>query len=186
MRNVILSASVILAVALAGVGDVIACSCELPTGTPRAQVASAKRSATALFAGTVTGIDRDTDSMTVTVRFSVERVWKGRLTSSVVVTTGLGGGDCGYRFEQGTRYVVYCNGAALTELSTSICTRTRLERDAVDDLRYLGRSKRPVAPAATPGEADQPERASGVVGYYRVDRTRPVIWSLAAYADATT
>lgn len=104
----------------------------------------------AVFAGTVTGVELDSGDMKVTVRFAVDHVWKGQLSSEVVITTGAGGGDCGYRFEPGSRYVVYCYGAAIDRLSTNICTRTSAERNADDDLRYLGPAQRPGgSPAAS-------------------------------------
>ena len=38
----------------------------------------------------------------------VEYVYKGQITSdTITIFTGLGGGDCGVRFEIGKRYIVY-------------------------------------------------------------------------------
>src|SRR5258708_4102213 len=44
------------------------------------------------------------------------------------LSTGLGGGDCGFDFEVGKQYLVYAFNDEAGELSTNICTRTtRLE-----------------------------------------------------------
>ncbi len=59
----------------------------------------------------------------------------GRL---VEVTTGIGGGDCGYPFKEGIRYVIDVSeqdGA----LSTGICSNTRAEAEAGLLLRDLRR-----------------------------------------------
>ncbi len=55
--------------------------------------------------------------------------------SEVVIETDLGNGDCGYMFDVGNRYLIYCyyqkrylNGKKIkdTILYTNICTRTNL------------------------------------------------------------
>lgn len=52
------------------------------------------------------------------------RAWRGR--SADVVLTGGGGGDCGYDFKVGTRYVIVAYRSPEDGLlSTSICTMTR-------------------------------------------------------------
>ena len=66
------------------------------------------------------------------------------------LSTGLGGGDCGFDFEVGKQYLVYAFKYAFKdetgELSTNICTgTTRLEKSS-ENLAYP-RGKR-VAPAA--------------------------------------
>lgn len=67
--------------------------------------------------------------------FEVETVFKGRrITKTIEVMTGYGGGDCGYIFEVGKSYIVYSSIVTPPRLSfnlfppyliTSICTRTR-------------------------------------------------------------
>jgi hypothetical protein len=57
--------------------------------------------------------------------------------SVAVVGTGGGGGDCGYGFAAGEIYLVYAFERA-GRLYTTICTRTRLVRDAAEDLASLG------------------------------------------------
>lgn len=69
----------------------------------------------------------------------VERIFKGKITSdTLVIYTGNGGGDCGYRFEIGGKYIVYgmketyfglanndyCYPKGENFLWTNICMRT--------------------------------------------------------------
>lgn len=69
-------------------------------------------------------------------RFRVDRVWRGALGDTAEVRTGAGGGDCGYAFRKGTKYLVYAyeRGGSLT---TGICSRTRPLSRAGEDLEYL-------------------------------------------------
>lgn len=116
----------------------------------------AKKHAEGVFVGKVTRSERvavdPTDQlpffkmyqMRLTVQ--VELRFKGRTMSrggesgdSVIVYTGVGGGDCGYEFQVGERYVIYTSDgdeirgrmSASRPLWgrgiywTSICTRTR-------------------------------------------------------------
>jgi hypothetical protein len=75
------------------------------------------------------------------VRLVVEENFRGAgLERGVTleVMTGLGGGDCGYGFEVGERYLVYAeHPAGGAGLYTGICTRTRTLADAAVDLDYL-------------------------------------------------
>lgn len=62
----------------------------------------------------------------IAVHFSVQEVLAGQVASQkdLVVTTGAGGGDCGYPFVVGQKYLVYAS-MYQDRLSTSICTPTR-------------------------------------------------------------
>ena len=72
--------------------------------------------------------------------------YRGDKQKPMRLSTGLGGGDCGFDFEVGKQYLVYAFKDEAGELSTNICTRTtRLEKSRGYS-RYL-RGKR-VAPAA--------------------------------------
>lgn len=68
--------------------------------------------------------------------FQAVRIWKGSANSRIIVTTGMGYGDCGYQFQKGEEYLVYAyendNG-----LRTNICTRTAHIADAAVDLKAL-------------------------------------------------
>lgn len=71
------------------------------------------------------------------VRFVIEEVFRGVDGTEVEVTTGMGGGDCGYGFEVGESYLVYAYGAASGRPATGICTRTAPASAAASDLAYL-------------------------------------------------
>ena len=78
------------------------------------------------------------------VRFAIGKVHRGDIGDTAELMTGAGGGDCGYTFKQGGRYLVYANFYA-GKLTAGICSRTRLLADAAEDLEYL---KTAVAPSA--------------------------------------
>ena len=145
---------------LCSAADAWACTCDfmLRAHLPlKDQVKLALRESRAVFIGQVSEIvpSQGTD-MIVTVKLGVERFWKGDLGEEVSLTTGRGGGDCGYQFEVGRKYLVYAYGANKTQLSTNICQRTTALSDAVVDLKWLGKGK-PVVPAPR-----GPERKTGV------------------------
>ncbi len=89
------------------------------------------------------------------VRFLVEENFRGagvRPGGELEVLTGFGGGDCGYDFETGERYLVYAQHLPGAEwLYAGICSRTRRLSEAATDLAYL-RTR------------NQPERAAGIEG----------------------
>ncbi len=89
-------------------------------------------------------------------QFSIEESLNGIDQKSVEVVTGMGGGDCGYDFKTGERYLVYgnpnkvqttagerpitvlSNGPAVTALlTTTICSRTRPLAEATDDIELI-------------------------------------------------
>jgi len=75
-----------------------------------------------------------------TVTFAVTEAFSGVEGGEVRVSTGLGGGDCGYSFLKGSTYLVYAHASGSGErrrLGTSICTRTQLAFGASEDLEYL-------------------------------------------------
>ncbi len=52
--------------------------------------------------------------------------------------TGCEGGDCGFEFKRGERYLVYTyTNPEDKKLYTSICSRTRALSEAVEDLQYI-------------------------------------------------
>ena len=90
--------------------------------------------------------DLDQDGPVILVSLEVLHSYRGDQRKPMRLTTGLGGGDCGFDFEVGKQYLVYAFKDEAGELSTNTCTRTtRLEKGR-DNLAYL-RGKR-VAPAA--------------------------------------
>lgn len=144
MRPVVLLLGVVIVVLLAS-PTANACSCA-GNGPP----CESYGMASAVFAGTVIGerlserpkkgertkID-EIDWVPRAVKFSVEQAYSGVTGTEVEVFTGRGGGDCGYGFQVGQRYLVYAYQYQ-DKLSTSICTRTRLFSQATEDLAFLG------------------------------------------------
>ena len=90
--------------------------------------------------------DLDRDGPVILVSLEVLHSYRGDQRKIMRLSTGLGGGDCGFDFEVGKQYLVYAFKDKAGELSTNICTRTtRLEKSR-ENLAYL-RGER-VAPAA--------------------------------------
>jgi hypothetical protein len=81
-----------------------------------------------------------------TFTFSIETSFLGIAPPETEVSTGQGGGDCGYGFTIGQRYLVYAyKSAKANRLITSICTRTNVFEKATEDIEFLGalQSRRP-------------------------------------------
>jgi len=75
-------------------------------------------------------------------QFSVAEPLKGKMTSTVNVVTGLGGGDCGLDLVRGTLYLIYAWRDQKTGLLyTDVCSRSNLAGVAVDEIKQL-RAKR--------------------------------------------
>jgi hypothetical protein len=99
--------------------------------------------ADAVFAGTVRSvveIDHDEygqpyGSLLVTV--DVERAFVSAAPGPLELITGRGGGDCGYKFAVGQRYLIYADKTPIGQWSASICSRTRPLEKAQEDLQYL-------------------------------------------------
>ena len=141
MRPVVILFGVLLTLALASV-DVNACSCAGP-GPPCESFGSAD----AVFAGTVVSVRENkrtsqpergnVDWHPVAFKFSVEHPYLGVTGAEIEVFTGQGGGDCGYQFKVGRRYLVYAYRYE-NKLSTGICTRTKPFETGSEDLAFLG------------------------------------------------
>ena len=71
------------------------------------------------------------------VRFLVKESFRGVNTPELEVTTGMGGGDCGFGFQIGKEYLVYAYPGEGKKLATGICTRTSLLTKADEDLAYI-------------------------------------------------
>ena len=103
-------------------------------------------SAQAVFVGTVLSkrVDeqvRPTDRGNVNqnpigFRFAVEQSYRGGAGTEIEIFTGRGGGDCGYDFKIGQRYLVYAYIDS-DKLTTHICTRTKPFSSAAEDLAFL-------------------------------------------------
>lgn len=72
------------------------------------------------------------------IKFRVWKAWKGVSDSFVTLRTGQGGGDCGYDFHPGYRYIVFARRGEGGKLETDICTRTVQESGQADLLGSMG------------------------------------------------
>lgn len=118
-----------------------ACSCIAP-GPP----CDSYGTAAAVFVGTAMNVRRAEPPPEGNVqpinyrrvfKFSVDQTYFGVAGTEIEVVTGGGGGDCGYDFRIGERYLVYAHSYENT-LATSICSRTRPFTRADEDLEFLG------------------------------------------------
>jgi hypothetical protein len=126
---------------------VFACSC-----APPPPPAEALAQATAVFAGTVTNIDVPGGAVISTadpiaVTFQVERVWKGPVEPTLLVTTARGQATCGYDFDLNQSYLVYAYGSE-RNLETNLCSRTTRLSPILEDLAVLGEGT--ARPSASP------------------------------------
>jgi len=72
----------------------------------------------------------------------VDRAWKGVDSRTVVVITGMGGGDCGYDFRRRQSYLVFAHRAGSGALHTGICGRTSALARASAVVNELGQPAR--------------------------------------------
>jgi Carboxypeptidase regulatory-like domain len=94
----------------------------------------------------------------VVVKFTVEQSYLGVDGTEIEVFTGSGGGDCGYEFKIGERYLVYAYRDH-TRLITGICTRTKPFARATEDLAFLGNLSSASAGATIQGQLTRPAAA---------------------------
>jgi len=100
---------------------------------------------TAVFVGRVDAITLVTPAHPFSkrrVRLAVTEAFRGVSAAQIEIVTGAGHGDCGYPFKIGESYFVYAyrerNSATL---ATGVCSRTRLLRDAAEDLAFARAQK---------------------------------------------
>jgi len=134
---------IILSLLLTTASTADACSCAPP---PPPQ--TALKQAHAVLLGKVTKIELRGQLKRVT--FAVERSWKGVNDPQAVVWTHVSGAACGYGFQVGNKYVVYCYQQENSSvLRTNICTRTNPVERAKKDLTDLGPGKKIAMPGVT-------------------------------------
>jgi hypothetical protein len=149
-KNIFRAGILALMVWMVAPGAARACECAMPNAPCKVFA-----NTPAVFAGRATKIVTSPNGNR-TVDFEVSQAYSGVTEKTVELTTGSGGGDCGYDFKEGVSYLVYAyNGAPplgeVGKLYTGICSRTRPLAEAKDDLDYLSKK-------------DDPARASGIVG----------------------
>lgn len=123
-------------------GSAYACICQLPDSGKSEELLISEEfnESISVFEGKVKSIfdfytdDRSKSERRVT--FTVSTAWKGVNSKEVVILTGFGGGDCGYKFEVGKDYLVYAGGSP-KQLGTSICHRTSPIQYAYKDIYVL-------------------------------------------------
>src|SRR5271166_4478223 len=116
------------------------CAAQLP-----ACQASWQPYVSAVFLGRATEVRQEDVPMTLDgkkeltsrnfVTFEVDEAFVG--VSEKVVTVTSGGDLCGFPFSQGHKCLVYGRRLPTGEVYVSICSATKWERDAADDLQYL-------------------------------------------------
>jgi len=107
-------------------------------------------------AGDIVPASLDASDPELLVTFLVRHSYRGEQQKTIVVHTGLGGGDCGFRFEIGKQYLVYAYRDESDQLSTGICSGTALLDDSRSNLAYLrGDPIIPRAPHTTAAKAGQ-------------------------------
>jgi hypothetical protein len=156
MRNILAALVLVLAFVPGGAS---ACSC-VPPGSVQEETARSTRA----FAGRVTNIEERSQEMYsgwlssaiqwikglfgvpappdhqfyphMLVTFQILETFKGPKASDVQLSTGMGGGDCGYLFETGKTYVVYAHGVE-GDLGAGICSLTGPASDPRSGLSVL-------------------------------------------------
>lgn len=135
---------------LVGFGIAALLPATAPCAAPRCsclaepQVAEAAGRADAVFSGVALSVTDSTDVDGYPERrvaFRVDAAWKGAPGETVVISTGLGGGDCGYPFRAGREYLVFAE-AEDGALFTGICSLTSPIEEAEAELALLGTPER--------------------------------------------
>ena len=114
-----------------------ACSCAMPGPRPCARAWSAP----VVFVGLVTEEAKTPKGeegwLRRAFRFQVEESFRGAQGATAEVLTGAGGGDCGYGFVVGQRYLVYAVVSDKGQLSTGICSATKPLEQAAEELDFI-------------------------------------------------
>lgn len=134
--------SLVLTLSPGSVERVLACSC-----ASERPVCEAFGASNAVFVGKVIGAKQrkttNYDGVQETwdvgeIYFQVEEAFHGvKKGTRVTISSGTGGGDCGYWFKRGKTYLIYGYGDAKKGFGTNICTRTREISGASEDLEFL-------------------------------------------------
>ncbi len=141
MNKIIFSILFLVFLFAATASENFACSCELQKEISiEKQVRQAYVNSSAVFVGEVVEVIIKPDVYSVKVRFKIEKSWNKNNLKEIIISTGKGGGDCGYEFVVGKRYLVYAYGD--DKLNTNICTRTDLAEEN-KDIAVLNKIKKP-------------------------------------------
>ena len=154
--------------------NLLACSCMRASA---AQRCGALNNSTAIFVGVVLGkralpptagemtlLNKMPDRMRqsflnfrpMQFDFQVVEPFRGTTSQEVTIQTGHGGGDCGYEFEIGKRYLVFAGGTEGSALGTSICTLTQPFSEGSTELKALRRMRDDAANGLVEGTVAKP------------------------------
>jgi hypothetical protein len=186
MPRILLTAVTAALVALASLPlSALACSCgDVPSP------GDALEASDGVFLGTVVSVDGqggEADPVAALagdkdIAFEVSHRWKGEQARRVVVTTPANPVACGRSFTVGSTYVVYARDND-GDLKDTTCSRTRLQKDAAEDIEVLGAPPERVvqigAGVPAPFGGDSPAdrlRALGpaAASAFTSDRTNPI------------
>jgi hypothetical protein len=142
LRPIIISIAAAALVTLLSPSAAFSCSC-IGSGPPCQSFGNTA----AVFVGTPIEVKQTTGKLTEgrdreyplrIFTFRVDEPFRGVNAAQIEVRTGMGGGDCGYEFNLGERYLVYAGFNSENGVyGTSICTRTRSVSEAAEDFDYL-------------------------------------------------
>ena len=131
--------------------EAYACSCVAPD-SPQEEL----QEFDAVFSGMVTRIEEKNPNADIVfsadpvfVTFDVNTVWKGLQSDTITIQTALMSASCGFNFEDNLEYVVYANEYA-QGLEVSLCSRTSLIADAVQDINELGTGHKMISDSKSP------------------------------------
>jgi hypothetical protein len=139
---------IIMATLLKATGT-LACTCGIDR-PPKVELEHAD----AVFSGTV--IEIKISSSFIKAHIQVDRIWKGPVDSTMIITTAPDDGGCGYKFTKGKSYLDYggySESPKGLEFWTNSCTRTRPIENAQEDLAELGVGKKEPVDAALEKDA---------------------------------
>jgi hypothetical protein len=138
-------------------------------------VGEARRNASIVFLGEVTGSEFELEpaknaegARELAARFRVERVWKGNLTRAVVLFTeqyqasdfSLSVVICAPQFTVGKRYMIYASLSSSDQKPRALyCSRTSEVAKASEDLKILGRGRKPRKAASQLFQTAKPNKA---------------------------
>ena len=128
--------------------DVFACSCVDIPQTLEQEIKGRLKDSKAVFSGEILKISetsqtRDVIGLDVTVKIRLKEIWKGQLTKEVIIKTPDNSAACGYSFEVGKSYLVFAHSRKGKILATGLCSGNRLLETATEELKILGKGKKP-------------------------------------------
>ncbi len=176
-RMRLLSLLVLGVVTFLPVGEARACSCMMQTleeGIAQSQ---------AIFEGTVTKIAPTLVNQfpSLEVSLAVRRAWKGIDREDVLVTTASNSAACGYRFAEGSTYLVYAHRDKDGPLRVSLCSLTKPIDEAGADLALLGKPATALA-EPTKKSVSSKERCSASGGTHQGRPIALLAWVIAGVA----